>query len=110
MEYAAPALSKSQMFAAAGTAHLGGASTRSGAAGQMAHQCALAAHDVSDGRGILHRNGADAPRFFNGPRGPRPFFSLAQSASSLVNVCLHTRLRSPWFCQNDSLKVWYLPP
>ena len=110
MEYAAPALASRKMFAAAGTSIWEVSAPGAGVAAVTGLTNARWQHTMcSTGAGnfLYAVNGADAPRFFNGTSWASSVLT-GVTASSLVNVCLHkARL---WFCQNDSLKAWYLPP
>ena len=110
MEYARRPPASRKMFAAAGTSIWEVSAPGAGVAAVTGLTNARWQHTMcSTGAGnfLYAVNGADAPRFFNGTSWASSVLT-GVTASSLVNVCLHkARL---WFCQNDSLKAWYLPP
>lgn len=110
MEYASPTTGNRKLFAAAGMTIWD--CTTSGAAvsavtglsnARWQHtMCATPA-----GNFLFAVNGADTPRYFNGTSWSTSTITGVTS-TNLVNVALHkSRL---WFCENNSSKVWYLPP
>ncbi len=61
---------------------------------------------TSGGNFMVCANGADAVRVYNGTAWSTPAITGVSSAN-LITVTVH--MARLWFCQTNTLKVWYLP-
>jgi len=62
---------------------------------------------TAGGNFLMMVNGSDAPMLFDGAAWSNPAITGIATPSNLVNVCAFGRRL--WFCERNTLKVWYLP-